>query len=61
MDPATIIAESLAALNAILNVIATVRASGSLTDAQILAAGQAMDSANDQLYTTLKAALAPKA
>jgi hypothetical protein len=58
MDPVTITAEALAALNGILNIIAAIRASGGQTDAQILAAGQAMDNANDQLYATLKAALA---
>jgi hypothetical protein len=54
MNPITIINEALAALNGILNIIATLKSQGGLTDDQILAAAATQQGANaDQIKTLL--------
>lgn len=53
-----IVNEALAGLNAVLNIIQSIRGQGGLSDDQILAAAESMTAANDQLFATLKAALA---
>jgi hypothetical protein len=59
IDPITAVAEALAALNAVLNVINALRGQGGLTDDQILAQAQTTVNANDQFYQTVVTALKP--
>lgn len=57
MDATAITNLALMALQAVLNVIAEIRSTSGLTDDAILAQAQALDGANDTLYSTLQAAL----
>jgi len=61
MGIAAIIAESLAALNAVMSWLANQHAQGKLTDDQLLSATQVLLAANDKLYAALIAALQPAA
>ena len=56
---AQIIAEALAALNAVLGVLAGLHANGGLTADQMAAATQQLLQSNNQLYAALIAALQP--
>lgn len=57
MDVTAITNLVLLALQAVLNVISSIKAQSGLTDDQILAQAQSLTGANDTLYATLKAAL----
>lgn len=58
MDPAALINLALLALQGILNLIASIKGQSGMTDDEILAAAQQITASNDNLYATLKAALA---
>ena len=61
MDPATIVTLALEALQAVLNMIGSIKAQSGLTDDQILASAQQVAAGNDQAYAALVAALKPPA
>jgi hypothetical protein len=61
VDPVTIANEALIALDALLNVINTIRGQGGMTDDQILAAADAQTLANADQIKALLAGLPPKA
>jgi hypothetical protein len=61
MDPTALVNLGLAALQAVLNMIASIKAQSGLTDDAILAEAQKVAAGNDQAYAALKAALTPPA
>ena len=60
MDPITVLNESIAGLDAILNIINHIRSQGSMTDDAILSAAQAQVLTNNTQIQALLASLPPK-
>jgi hypothetical protein len=59
MDPVSLVNLALVALNGVLELIASIKSQGGLTDDQILEAAQQVTAGNDAAYNALVAALKP--